>query len=286
MQHAVIDGRSLISLAGPDASELLQNTVTCEIETLQNSELRPGALLTPQGKIIADFLVGLSDDGFILDCASTVAPFLHRRLTMYKLRADAEISVSDQEFVTISWDIDSDSSEIESGYIDRRFARELPVIRRYEQNGGEAKNTKAWDMLRIKHGVAECGIDFSTETTFPHDVMMDFNKGVSFSKGCFVGQEVVSRMQHRGTARRRIMIASGLADRTEKGAAITAGGREIGTLGTVVEGSGLALVRIDRASDAVREGIPLFVDGKEICLSIPSGVDLQFPIQMQSGGDS
>ena len=118
--------------------------------------------------------------------------------------------------------------------------------------------------------------DYALGDAFPHDVNLDQTGGVSFRKGCFVGQEVVSRMQHRGTARRRILIVTVRRICRDRHA-ITANGREIGTLGSVAGKSGLALVRIDRVKDAMDSGIPILAGEIPIHLAIPRRTPVYIP---------
>ena len=134
-----------------------------------------------------------------------------------------------------------------------------------------------WHAHRLANGVGESGDDFPLGDAFPHDVLMDQNGGVSFRKGCFVGQEVVSRMQHRGTARRRLLIAEGATALPEPGMDIVAGERTIGTLGSVSGSRGLALVRIDRAAKAISNGDTISAGGTAIVLSIPDWASFDFP---------
>ncbi len=120
-------------------------------------------------------------------------------------------------------------------------------------------------------------MDYLLGDAFPHDVNLDQTGGVSFRKGCFVGQEVVSRMQHRGTARRRILIVSCASELPATGTSITADGREIGTLGSVAGNAGLALVRIDRVKEATHKGIPILAGEVAVHLAIPPEHRFTFP---------
>lgn len=131
--------------------------------------------------------------------------------------------------------------------------------------------------MRIAHGIAISGLDFALQDAFPHDVLMDLNGGLSFKKGCYVGQEVVSRMQHRGTARRRVVTVSAATALPATGTEITAAGKPLGTLGSVSGGSGLAIVRIDRAGAAMAEGTPLLAGGAPVSLALPQWSGLVFP---------
>ncbi len=279
MPFALLKDRALVMVSGPEAEHFLQNILTVDLDQLQQGEAKPGALLTPQGKILFDFLV--SRDGtesFRLECRADVADDFVRRLTLYKLRAKAQIAKQDQSLVTVSWQNDSSGSETDSTSVaDTRFA-EGTVRRGYGPAAGDG-DIEAWQAFRIAHGVAESGADYQLGDAFPHDVLLDQTGGVGFQKGCYVGQEVVSRMQHRGTARRRVLIASGESALPAPGAEIVAGGKALGTLGSVAGEQGLAIVRIDRVKDALDAGQPIMAGDVAINLAIPGWATFTFPQQ-------
>ncbi|MFZ1680403.1 MAG: folate-binding protein, partial [Rhizobiaceae bacterium] len=202
--------RSLLHVRGADAVTFLQGLVTTDVAALAKGEARPGALLSPQGKILFSFLVLADGDTVALDCATGDAPALLKRLTLYKLRSSVELSVEDQMVNSVSWDDGPDSSHSDSttshGESSRFLDRSYPFAVTRSHGAGVPAATagpEALDRLRIIHAIAEPGRDFANGEAFPHDVNLDQTGGVSFRKGCYVGQEVVSRMQHRGTARRR-----------------------------------------------------------------------------------
>ena len=278
--------RAAILIEGPDAEHFLQNVLTVDLDRLGKDEARPGALLSPQGKILFDFLVSRrGDSGFLIDCRADSAADFMRRLMLYRLRAKADISLADQVVVSARWQDDSagshaesTASQTESAWLaDRRFPDGSAVSRHY----GEAIPSDAarhdFTRLRIAHGVAESGSDFAPGDAFPHDVLMDENGGVGFHKGCYVGQEVVSRMQHRGTARRRVMIAKGAGDLPATGTQVLAGARAIGALGSVSGRDGLAIVRIDRVKEAQDQGLAITAGGVELSLSVPPAAKYSLP---------
>jgi tRNA-modifying protein YgfZ len=265
-----LPNRSLIRVSGAEAAHFLHNLVTADTVGLGAGELFAGALLTPQGKILFDFLVSREGGGFVLDCRSGIAAEFAKRLKFYRLRAKVDIEVQEQALAAVSWETDSSSG----GLRDARFGREKPVIRSYgaESGGQEADYVR----LRIENGVAEGGSDYAFGDVFPHDVNLDQIGGVSFAKGCYVGQEVVSRMQHRGTARRRVLIASG-DGALASGAEITTAGRSIGALGSALENRALALTRIDKVKDAMDEGVEILAGGVPIRLSLPPRATFGWP---------
>ncbi len=273
MPVAAIAGRALITLTGDDASHFLQNLVTCDVEALATGTVRPGALLTPQGKILHAFLISRdASGGFRLECDASSSEAFAQRLKLYKMRSRIEISVQDQVDVLFSWEADSSASREESTAWNRdlRFGT-TDVWRGYGPAAADAE-LAAFDALRIAHGVADAGTDFLEGDAFPHDAGLDQNGGVAFSKGCYVGQEVVSRMQHRGTARRRIVQVTGSAALSETGTEIMAGGKPSGRMGTVAGSQGLALVRLDRVADALASGESVTAADVDLSVTIPAGV--------------
>lgn len=281
MEPRKLSGRALILVTGEEAEKFLQAVITTDLDDLGKGELKPGALLTPQGKILFDFLISRVERGLRFDLAAGHAADFAKRLTLYKLRSKAEISLQDESFVGVSWGNSSTSLYNDSIIYDRRFPAEANVMRHYGESL-EIADEAAWTGLRIAHGVAESGYDFALGDAFPHDVNFDQTGGVSFRKGCFIGQEVVSRMQHRGTARRRVLIATGEADLPATGTPLTAGGREIGTLGSVSGQHGLALARIDRVKDAMDAGTPILAGDVAVTLAIPPGARFGFPASQET----
>jgi tRNA-modifying protein YgfZ len=270
--------RSILSVSGPEATHFLQNLVTSDIENLGGSEIIPGALLSPQGKLLFDFLVSRDGESFRLDCRADIGAELAKRLKFYRLRANVDIILQEQGLVAVSFGVESGVSESESGskwLRDLRFPSSVMVLRGYGVPA-ELGVADAFDVMRIEHGVAEGGFDYEFGDVFPHDVNLDQVHGVSFSKGCYVGQEVVSRMQHRGTARRRIVIAHSDGPLTSR-AEVTINGRPVGALGTAVQNEALALVRIDKAKDAMDAGVPILAGGVPVSLELPPSVSFGWP---------
>ena len=241
--------RSIVSVTGADAEPFLNGIVTVSTLGLAEGEFHYGALLTPQGKIIADFLVTRQadaaqpgsdgNDAILLDCAASVAPALIKRLTLMKLRALVAVRERTDLGVTVF-----------AGAPDPRSAN-APL--RQIGPRTEAGDPATYHAARIAAGLAEQDSDFGTEDVFPADINMDLVNGVDFRKGCFVGQEVVSRMKRRATARRRTLRAS-VAPGTQAGAPVLANGFEIGMLTSVSGGAALARVRIDRLAEAQAKG--------------------------------
>ena len=149
--------------------------------------------------------------------------------------------------------------------------------------GCAAATEQDYHAFRIGLGVPEGGRDYAFGDTFPHEALFDQLGGVDFEKGCFVGQEVVSRMEHRGTARKRIVPVESRMPLPAPGTNIEAGGMEIGTLGSVSGSSGLALVRLDRVEDALARGQGITADGKRIVDCFPTECSLFSRVSCPSG---
>ncbi|WP_027164922.1 folate-binding protein YgfZ [Mesorhizobium sp. WSM3224] len=278
MPFAQLKDHALISVSGPDAEHFLQNILTTDLDTLQPGEAKPGALLSPQGKILFDFLISRAgDNGFRLECRADIADDFVRRLMLYRLRAKAEIAKQDQAFVTVAWGDDSTASLSDSTALaDMRF-RDLAVRRAYGDEAKDGGDPEAWQVLRIANGIAESGSDYQLGDAFPHDVLLDETGGVGFKKGCYIGQEVVSRMQHRGTARRRVLIATAENAMPASGAELTVDGRPVGALGSVSGKTGLAIARIDRVKAAVDAGKKIVAGEVPVTLTIPAWAKFSFP---------
>lgn len=273
MQPIALPDRATVTVSGQDAQEFLQALVTTDLEQLEQAEARPGALLTPQGKILFDFLATRDGDAIRLETSTDQAEALVKRLTLYKLRAAVSFALTSPAPVTLRFEPTS------GGYRDARFAIAGQDVYRIYGEDAAVTGLEAYEKLRVDNGIAASGIDYALQDAFPHDVLMDRNGAVSFKKGCYVGQEVVSRMQHRGTARRRIVIVAAGTALPATGTPLTANGRSIGALGSVIGPSGLALVRIDKAGEAIASGEPILAGDVPVTLTLPAWSGLEFPAQ-------
>ncbi|MFE0236426.1 YgfZ/GcvT domain-containing protein [Brucella anthropi] len=271
-----LSNRALVHITGEEAEKFLQAVITTDLDKLGPDNLKPGALLAPQGKILFDFLVSRIDGGLRFDLPVSIAADFIKRITLYRLRAKAEITQLSESLVSVSWQTQSHPSQNDSIKRDSRFPTELNVHRIYGPADGTTDES-AWTKLRAEYGIAEGETDFAYNDVFPHDVNFDQTGGVSFPKGCFIGQEVVSRMQHRGTARRRVLVAHSDGNLPPMGTPITVDGREIGTTGSSADTIGIALVRIDRAKDAIDAGSPILAGETPITLTLPPHVRFGFP---------
>lgn len=272
MPATTLENRAFIAVAGEEAEDFLQGIITTDVPSIGSGEAYPGALLTPQGKILFEFMIVRGPDGFTIETDAAHGDALARRLTLYRLRAKVTIARLDAAAVTIFWD-GSRPAEVAR---DMRFAKAGIDVYRLAGAAGNAPSS-AYTALRIAHGISGGAEDGDATDFFPHDLLMDRNGGLNFKKGCYVGQEVVSRMQHRSTARRRLVTVMSDAALPASGTAITINGREIGTLRTVEDTAALAVVRIDKAGEAMANGTPIMAGDVAVSLALPAWSGLDFP---------
>lgn len=284
MKAAFLTDRGVIKLSGIDARGFLNNLVTSEIEVVSPGTARFGALLTPQGKIIADFLVTEAPaghgGGLLLELPRELAAPLATKLGFYKLRAKVTVeNLTDALGVLAVWDGEPalkpdltypDPRNAALGYrilIPAELAAKTAAV-----IGADFVDEAAYEAHRIDAGVPRGGVDFAYGDAFPHESNMDKLAGVDFDKGCYVGQEVVARMQHRGTARTRIVGVVLDGEAPAAGSEIRAADRPIGTMGSSAAGRGLALIRTDRATDALDADAAFLADGLPIHFANPDAV--------------
>lgn len=257
MPAALLSDRGVLAVSGADAPDFLGRLVTSAVDRLETGKARFGALLTPQGKIIADFIVVRAPDGFYLDVAADRLEALSAQLARYRLRAKVDlIDASDQLSVLGIW---GDTPVPAASVADPR----LPGIgaRAYvpPEEAEERADTDAetYHAGRIALGLPEGGKDYPWGETFPHEADLDLLGGIDFDKGCYIGQEVVSRMEHRGTARSRVVPVRIAGDVGEAFTDVHAGERLIGSMGSSSGVHGLALLRLDRVAEAVAAGLAI-----------------------------
>lgn len=264
---AVLGSRAVLRVGGADARAWLQGLVTNDVEHIPPGEARFAALLTPQGKIVADFLIVPDGDGLLIDCAADQAQALARRLAMYRLRANVEISPVASLAVAAGWGGPPPAASKGRIFDDPRDPRlGWRAIAAHDEleRLGEPASESEWHAHRIACGAPEGGRDFAWNDAFPHDANMDLLHGIDFKKGCYVGQEVVSRVQHRGLARKRVAIVRLEGRPPPPGAEIRAGDVAVGAMGSSAGGTGLAMLRLDKVDDAQAAGRALAAEGASI----------------------
>jgi folate-binding protein YgfZ len=258
----------IVRVSGPDAHKLLNDTLTCRFDDALDGVGRWFALLSPQGKIQIEGLVTRARDAYWFDLEAGLVQDFLKKMKIYRLRAKVEFDA--QYAGAVWWSPDNTSPTTGSDFITYRDERSPKLGTRYVTVDGAKLSedepgddpTNLYDQVRVDAGVPEFGPDYGRDQVFPHDVGMDFLGGLDFKKGCYIGQEVVSRMQHRGTARRRPVIVSGVDAPMDT--LIKVGGRDAGTVGAAVGGNAVAIVRLDRF-----DGGEITIGGKPVTVTLP-----------------
>jgi len=226
--------RKVFRFSGTDARKFLQNLITNDIKRLDTGPVY-SALLTPQGKFIADFFLIPDGNDILMDVDTDAAAPLIPRLNMYKLRADVTISETN---LIVSRGL---NDAPEGAVADPRDAN---LGWRYY--GAEDHNTDTvdWDALRIDHKIPEMGRELDAES---YILEMGFEglNGVDFRKGCYVGQEVTARMKHKTELRKGLVRLVADAEIPEN-ADVVSNGKVIGRTHTSAGKRALAYLRYDR----------------------------------------
>ena len=275
MKAALLPERGVVKVAGEDARKFLNGLLTADIGKVTPQRAMYAALLTPQGKIIADMIVAEAPPedggGFFLDVPRALCRTLVDRLNFYKLRAQVVVEdLSEVLGVMAVWD-GADETEYGLCYADPRLPELGARCMLPPHLAGDAAadlgaalvDPKAYETHRITLGAPRGGLDFYYNDAFPHEADMDQLNGVDCDKGCYVGQEVVSRVEHRGTARKRVVPVAFDTFGPEAGVPVKVGDVEVGLMGSSVGGTGrgLAMLRLDRVTDALATGAPLVSGG-------------------------
>ncbi|WP_297513721.1 folate-binding protein YgfZ [uncultured Caulobacter sp.] len=254
---ARLTSRAVIAVSGPDWRSFLQGLLTQDVETLAPGELRFGALLTPQGKLLFDLFIAGTDDGALLDVAAARREALLQRLSIYRLRAKVALEASDRPVLAVF----GGALAGEGLYADPR----LPALgaRAYDDRPASA-DEDAYDAHRLALGVPGPA-DWGEETTYPIEADFDLLAGIDFKKGCFVGQETTSRMKRRGTIKNRMLPIVFDGPSPAFGAEVLAGALRAGEVLSGRDGRAMALLRLDRIED-----VALTVEGRPVTVERPA----------------
>jgi hypothetical protein len=264
MEPVHLSDRAVIALEGSAARDFLQGLVTNDLGRLAPGIGLYAALLTPQGKILFDFLMVEGDGALLLDCAADRAEALAKRLTMYRLRAPVGIALRPQLGVFAG--LSGRPAERAVTFADPRHAALGPrSIGALAEMPDFLQGPAVYHAERLALGIPESA-DFGSEKIFALDAGLEELHGVAFDKGCYVGQELTARMKHRGTARKRILTVGADAALPPAGTPILGTDLEIGEIVSSYGAQGFALVRLDRLEET---SAPLTASGQQIRLSKP-----------------
>ncbi|MRU14538.1 folate-binding protein YgfZ [Roseovarius sp. A21] len=233
--------RAILEITGSEAQDFLQGLVTNDVKALDKG-LVYTAILTPQGKYLADFFLCRQGETILLDVDKDLAPNLVQRLNMYKLRADVQITESDLKLRR------GTGPAPEGALPDPRH----PDMgwRLYGVEDGD--DGTDWETIRVAHCIPETGVELGPDS-FILEAGFGRLNGVDFRKGCYVGQEVTARMKHK-TELRKGLVTVEVEGSAPVGTDILADGKPAGTLFTQSDGRGIAYLRFDRAKGPMQAG--------------------------------
>ncbi|MFT3729687.1 MAG: folate-binding protein [Terricaulis sp.] len=257
--------RALIRVSGADRVVFLDNLLTQNVEGLDG--VRYGALLSPQGKVIADMLLWAVGETIVIETDPKFGEALLRRLNMYKLRARVALENAGDLCVAYS------PAPFDAALADPRMPDGALGWRRLApraETDALADGDDVFAQLRIGAGVPDLAVDAQSEEVFAGEALLDELRGVDFQKGCFVGQENVSRMKRRATTRRKFCAVAFDGEAIAYGTPVRAGAADIGTMRSAQTGRGIALMRLDRALEAHERGEKLMAGEREIRLDPPA----------------
>ena len=259
--------RAVLGLEGAETETFLHNLVTVDILGLAQGAARYAALLSPQGKILFDFFVVKTAEGYLLDCAASQLEELTKRLMFYRLRA--KITISERKDLEVG--VSPERPQGMTAYADPRTSL---IGWRVIADKGTLPMGTGYDAARIALGLGDSDGDIGSSELFPHEANFDQMGAVSFSKGCYIGQEVVSRMEHRATARSRILPVTLDGAAPPRGAAIKSGDRIIGSVLSSAGNTALALLRLDRLAETTQ---PLLTEAVRVHVHKPAWIKYDVP---------
>lgn len=235
--------RQVFRIGGADRERFLQDLATNDIKKLADG-LVYAALLTPQGKYLADFFLVPADDALLLDVKASLAQSLSQRLSMYRLRADVTVTPTDTPVYRGIGDGPAGSFQ---------DPRDRSLGWRHYGEAAIDGTEIDWDAVRVAACVPESGIELIPNASFILEAGFERLNGVDFAKGCYVGQEVTARMKHK-TSLRKGLASVEVDGSAPQGTEIRKGDRQVGTLYTQSGGRGIAYLRFDRAVGDMRAG--------------------------------
>ena len=302
------DSRRLIRVSGADANDFLQSLITANVETLPGDTARASALLTPQGRVLVDFLISRTDDGFMIECDAEQAEELFTRLRRYRLRRPVDLAHETGLSVWILWETTTppdnppatlpatlpvgalrDSRHPDLGW---RLLAPADATANAQGSDTEPASLDMWHAVRIAAAIPQGPVDLIPERALMLEAGLDRLGAVDFEKGCYVGQEVTARTHYRGLVKRRLAPFILADTAATPGAAITDDGKSLGTVlstastGTGNAGTGSICLAAMKLSDLHRlqagDG-SVQIDGAPAMLSLP---DWMVPLPQLARTDS
>ncbi len=270
-----LERRSLVRFSGDEAGDFLNDLITADTSAIDARTVQHGMLLTPQGRILYDLLISRDGDDFLLEVdAERRADFI-KKMMMYRLRRPVQITPDDRGVYAVI-----NASDEDEGLVDPRFHG--AVMRYYGTRdnaiGNDATRYDAgYQALRYQYGVAEGAIDLPPEKALPLEARLDLDQGISFEKGCYIGQEVTARTRYRGLVKRSYLpVRFDHADKSHEWNLpqdITLDDRVVGQVLGMAEDEdgliGLASIRLEAINAVIENSATLAIDNASLTPLFP-----------------
>ncbi|WP_226986575.1 CAF17-like 4Fe-4S cluster assembly/insertion protein YgfZ [Gluconobacter oxydans] len=257
--HEYLSHRAVLSFTGTDRASFLQGLITNDVQNLTDTTAVWSALLTPQGRWLSEFFLYATPDRILMDCPADHAEMLVKRLSRFRLRADVQIENTPFQVITGAEDHAVPETVLTSAPDPRCEGAGWRAVVTEPAQGGET--APAFLERRLTLGLPDV-MDFESEQTLALEADMDLLHGVSWKKGCYMGQELTARTHYRGLVKRRLLPVV-LSEGTfpDEGGIIVSGEREVGDIRSRSGNRALAMLRRDAwsASDLTCNGQPLSV---------------------------
>ncbi len=299
LKFVVLEKRSALVISGGDAKIFLQSLISNDITKVNERQAIYATLLTPQGKFLHDFFIGMHPritGAYVIETEADRISDLEKRLMMYKLRADVKFEPIHGDWGTLAafGDVAAKALELEPVegaavshahgvvYVDPRLAQLglrafglLGAVKDLMATAGFSETTdQEYEDLRLSLGVPDGSRDILVEKSFPLECNLHDLHAIDYNKGCYVGQELTARTHHRAKIRKRLFPVRSDGPVPETGLPVTFNGKDIGEMRSGAGQQGLALLRIEFMRAAQNEGRPLMVEGRAIIPIIPSWLDI------------
>ena len=290
-EACILSDRAILRVSGEDAADWLQSLISNDMEEVSESRSIYAALLSPQGKILFDFFVIDDDNDFLLDCEKDRRDDLIKRLRMYQLRSAVHVAADDDLQVVALFSenalegaglLQDSAGTTRPGFggtvfVDPRCAalgarligRAAPLTDELEAEMISLAGEAHYHERRLMLGISNGSRDLAPDKAFVLESNLEELGGVSFSKGCFIGQEVTARTKHKSTLRKRILPVQLDGALPDPGSSIRAGDSEIGTLLSGQGTRALALIRLDRWQAALERGAEISSEGLPAIIQVP-----------------
>ena len=252
-----LSNRSILLVSGNDSEQFLQGIVTCDIKSIEEKSSY-GSILTPQGKLLYDFIISKMNNNFLIDTAESSIDGLIKLLNIYRLRSEVKLDKRDDLSVIVDLNNKKENLDNIDPRINEIGTREILNSKDEFSN----INEDDYEKQKIKLGVAEVGSEIKSGELFPMEANLDHLKGIDFKKGCFIGQEVTSRMYRKGKVKKRI-IGFKSKDNFTINEELVYNDQTIGTVIKKIEDYGLALVKIEKIINPEREKIKITTKNRD-----------------------